>query len=272
MTLNDLAKKFALTSGIMLALASQQASAITININFVGGLTPSQQDAFTQAETFWENTLIGYQPGISIPSIDIDAEGSPIDGVGGTLGSAGPTFITSQAGYTLTTDGAMTFDTADLNNLELSGSLQDVILHEMAHVLGFGTLWNEDYNGVYNSGSGQYTGANALATYQTEFNQPGATFVPIELGGGTGTADGHWDEVNGGSGLTGITDINGNDMRDELMTGWLNSPTFVSNTTRMSFMDIGYEVAVVPVPAALWLFISGFALLFGLSARKRAAA
>ena len=36
----------------------------------------------------------------------------------------------------------MSFDTADLARMEADGSLTDVILHEMGHVLGFGTLWS----------------------------------------------------------------------------------------------------------------------------------
>ena len=67
-------------------------------LNFVGGLTPSQQAVFGQAEHFWESVLIGYQPGITIPSVTIDAEGNVIDGVGGILGSAGPSLsIPTQA-------------------------------------------------------------------------------------------------------------------------------------------------------------------------------
>ncbi len=161
----------------------------------------------------------------------------------------------------------MSFDTADLPSLESSGFLEDVILHEMAHVLGFGTLWT--LNGVYDNDTGQYTGANALAMWQTEFNQPGAAYIPVELDGGGGTANGHWNENNVGSGLTGITDDNGIDMRDELMTGWLNTPTFISNTTKMSFMDIGYDVAIVPAPAAFWLFASGLLGVIGVARSRK---
>ena len=90
-----------------------------------------------------------------------------------------------------------------------------------------------------------------------------ATYIPIELGGGSGTADGHWDEITWGSNFTGITDGNGNDMRNELMGGWLNQPTFVSNMTIMSFADIGYTVAPIPIPASFILFASGITGLFG---------
>jgi hypothetical protein len=115
----------------------------------------------------------------------------------------------------------------------------------MAHVLGFGTLWS--HNGVYTAGTGVYTGAYATAVWQTEFNQAGQPSV--ELGGGVGTADGHWNEVDGGGGPTGIVDGLGRDMRDELMTGWLNPPNyFISDMTVASFRDIGF-VTAVPEPA-----------------------
>lgn len=254
---------------VLLSCLSLQASAIYIDINFSGSLSNSQKAIFTQAEQYWENTLTGYQPSINanlLSNIVINAEGTAIDGAGGVLGSAGPSYVWTTGGYTLTSEGNMQFDTADLTSLENNGSLESVILHEMAHVLGLGTLWQ--LNGVYTAGSGQYTGANALSLWQTEFGQTNATYIPIELGGGPGTAGGHWNEVNNGGALTGITDTNNNDMRYELMTGWLNSPTFISNMTIASFADIGYEVALseVPVPTAAYLFLSA---LTGLAFVKR---
>jgi hypothetical protein len=145
----------------------------------------------------------------------------------------------------------MQFDSADLAGLQSSGLLYDVILHEMAHVLGIGTLWSSSAVGVpgfqelYVSGTGQYTGANALAAWRTEFNQPSATFVPVELGGGAGTANAHWNEVNGGGSNTGfVSNITGRDFRFELMTGWLDGPTYISSVTMGSFQDLGYIVSV----------------------------
>jgi hypothetical protein len=35
----------------------------------------------------------------------------------------------------------MSFDSADLANMEADGTLNDVITHEMGHVLGIGTVW-----------------------------------------------------------------------------------------------------------------------------------
>ena len=62
-----------------------------------------------------------------------------IDGPGKILGQAGPCFI-RLPGY-LPLIGAMRFDTADVATLESAGQFDEVILHEMGHVLGFGTIW-----------------------------------------------------------------------------------------------------------------------------------
>lgn len=234
-------KPAGLAVAAMICLFSSSASAITINFVDGGGLTPSQLNIFTSAVSTWNSLLTGYQPGISLTGPTITGSGLAIDGAGGILGQAGPTVAQWQAGYWLTTTGIMQFDSADLAGLESAGFLDEVILHELAHVLGFGTLWT--WNGVYTAGTGQYTGAHALAAWKTEFNKPSATYVPVELGGGAGTANGHWNEVDGGAGITGIIDGMGRDMRDELMTGWLNvDGPFISNTTLQSFVDIGFTV------------------------------
>lgn len=258
---------FATIRTFLLLLASAfaaQAAPFTINVNMGGGLTPSQQAIFTTAADTWMGLLSGYQPGISIASLDINASGAAIDGAGGILGSAGPDTLTTQGGYVLATSGSMQFDTADLATMESNNTLLAVILHEMAHVMGFGTLWS--LNNVYTDGTGEYTGTNALAAYRVEFSQLTALFVPVELGGGTGTANGHWNEVNNGVCCTGIISAQG-DMTYELMTGWLNANSFISNTTIYSFTDIGY-VASVPEPGTIVLFGLGL-LVTGIYRRRR---
>ncbi|MBL8241750.1 MAG: PEP-CTERM sorting domain-containing protein [Bryobacterales bacterium] len=243
------------------------AAPFTINVVMGGGLTTTQQAVFTTAANTWMGLLPSYQAGINIASLNINASGVAIDGAGGILGSAGPDTITNQGGFWLSTTGTMQFDTADLTNMENNGTLLAVILHEMAHVMGFGTLWN--LNNVYTDGTGQYTGANAIAAYRTEYNQLLATFVPVELGGGPGTANGHWNENDGGGCCTGIISSNG-DMTFDLMTGWLNGGSFISNTTVASFTDIGYMSAgaAIPEPGTFALFGAGLAIV-GFHRRRR---
>ena len=241
-----------------LALTATAAQATTFNIvvTFGGGLTSSQQSIFAQAEAFWESVITGYRPRISIPALAISAVGVAMDGAGGVLGSAGPSAVTRLNGFFLPTAGEMEFDTADLTTMENNGSLLAVIQHEMAHVMGFGTLWTS--NSVYVNNSGQFTGASALAAYRAEFD-PSALFVPVDIVSGPGTRNGHWSETWAGGGR-------------ELMTGFLDTPTFVSNTTIRSFADIGYttvSLAIIPLPAGAVLLLGGLGVLGAVGARRR---
>jgi hypothetical protein len=253
---------------VALGAGSVASAAFTITLNFTGGLTPSEEAIFSSAKATWESYITGYRPGINLTGLTIDASGAAIDGVGGTLGQAGPDTVEYFLGRSLLmpTHGTMQFDTADMSAMVANGTFNSVILHEMAHVIGFGTLWT--YDGVYTTGSGHYTGPAALAAYRIEFNQPSATYVPVELTGDPRTADGHWAEVTGGAGATGIVDRQGRDMEYELMTGWLNAPAFISNTTVQSFADIGYAV---PEPGILFTLFGGSTILM-LRKRQRKAA
>jgi hypothetical protein len=120
----------------------------------------------------------------------------------------------------------------------------------MGHVMGFGTQWLN--NNVYITGSGEYTGANATSFWQSEFGQSGTP--DVELEGGLGTANAHWNENFQGNGLTGITDAFGRDMRDELMTGWANPNSFISDMTVASFVDIGFTAVPEPTPLIVLMF------------------
>lgn len=252
---------------------SAEASSFGISFNF-SGLTSAQQSYFSAAANFWDAIITGYNDKITdtrISGVSISASGSSIDGIGGVLGSAGPQTAWNSlgsGGYVLTRTGSMQFDTADINNMIGNGTFTSVIEHEMAHVLGFGTLWTD--NNLYIADSGKYTGNYGLAAYKSEFSQASAAYVPVELEGSAGTANGHWNEMLNGSGDTGIKDSQGRDMKNELMTGWLNAPTFLSTTTVQSFRDLGYTV--VPLPASVWLFGSALLSMMGVSARKRLAA
>jgi hypothetical protein len=251
------------------------AGLFNITVEFSDGMDESYQSAFASAASYWGSIITGYRiDSFDLQGITISANVATNDGVGGVLGSAKPTngyFFNNAllAGDSDVSDvlyataGSMTFDSADVDNLISSGLWEQVIRHEMAHVIGFGTLWGYSYNGTvyndfYTADSGQYTGAAALAAYQAEFD-PSATYVPVELEGGGGTANGHWNEVDGGSALTGITDAEGQDMAYELMTGWLNSPTFVSDTTIAQFYDMGYTVIPEPSTVIMIAIICGLA-------------
>src|SRR5690606_24325709 len=62
-----------------------------------------------------------------------------IDGPSKVLGRAGPCLLRGSDGSPAF--GGMTLDTDDLAVLETHGYLEGVVLHEMGHVLGIGTVW-----------------------------------------------------------------------------------------------------------------------------------
>ena len=195
------------------------------------GLTGSQQAIFAQAAARWSEVIIGDLPddlvdGVLIDDLRIDASAPDIDGVGNILGQAGPRDF--RPGSLLPLTGIMEFDQADLAQLEADGQLLTVILHEMGHVLGIGTLWSE-LGLLQPSGRDQhFIGQAAVAEYNAIFGTTG-NFVPVETDGGPGTAGGHWDEEI---------------LINELMTGFLNDGTEnpLSRITIGSLQDMGYEV------------------------------
>lgn len=197
----------------------------------ISGMTASQQAIFQQAAARWAQVIVGDLPnatynGIQVDDVLIDASGQAIDGSGGILGQAGPD--TYRSGSRLPIHGTMQFDTADLASLESSGQLYSVILHEMGHVLGIGTIWAA--KGLL-AGAGtsnpRFTGAQATAAYNALFGT-NATAVPVENSGGSGTRDSHWRESV---------------FNNELMTGYLNAGSNpLSRVTIASLADLGYQV------------------------------
>ena len=140
-----------LASGSLKAGASAAAlqSAYTIEVRFLGGLTPAQKAAFKAAADRWSKVIVGDLPsvvigGVVIDDLLIEAQGVPIDGPGKILGQAGPTNLrpaSAGASAFLPAKGIMSFDTADLAKMQADGTLLDVITHEMGHVIGIGTVW-----------------------------------------------------------------------------------------------------------------------------------
>jgi hypothetical protein len=146
-----------------------------------------------------------------------------IDGPNGVLGRAGPCYIRNDNHMPVV--GSLTLDEADVQQADLMGTLDDIVLHELGHVLGFGTLW-EGKGLLSGAGSSdpRFTGPQALTAYRA--TDPSRASVPVENSGSSGTRDGHWrDSVFG----------------RELMTGYLNrAPNPLSTITIGSLADLGY--------------------------------
>ena len=68
--------------------------------------------------------------------------------------------------------------------------------------------------------------------------------MPVELGGGSGTANGHWDEVEDGADPTGfVSNITGRDFEFELMTGWYEQTRKMPTPAVIKLCKLGDKVA-----------------------------
>lgn len=237
---------------LVLTTEDEVQSAFNVQVRFGGGLTASQQSVFEAAAERWAEIITGDLPSIRtdigvVDDVVIDAQGTFIDGVSNTLGQAGPTFFRPDSG--LPARGIMSFDTADLDNMERNGSLLNVIIHEMGHVLGIGTIWRRlgllQGAGTRNP---EFTGRAAMREFATLIQANASLPVPVANTGGRGTRDGHWRE-----------NIFGN----ELMTGFLDrgiNP--LSRMTIAALQDMGYQVNLGEadpylLPSALELALMG---------------
>lgn len=225
------------------AKAAKAAAPFTITVVFLGGLTTAQKNAFKSAADRWSKVIVGDLPDVVISGqvvddVLIEASGVPIDGPGGILGQAGPTHLRptgTGATSLIPAKGRMQFDTADLAAMQSNGTLNDVITHEMGHVLGIGTIWS--LKGLLNGTTGSnptFTGTNAKKEYGT-LKGTGPKPVPVENTGGPGTRNSHWRDTV---------------FVNELMTGFVNSaPNPMSRLTVASLKDLGYKVDLTKAEA-----------------------
>lgn len=234
-----------------------------LNVIFPGGISSLFKPAFEEAIDFWNAVVLEgsppttlsdgldvsgtqcgvdykYPEGAVVNGIDIFASTPDIDGVGQILGRAGPCVyhgsIFQRPLFPML--GIMEFDIADSATLVEQGQFANVVVHEMGHVIGLGTLWPA-LEGILKDPCPMfrprpcdpyYIGGFGVQGYK-RLNPPASIgpLPPVANTGGAGTANGHWREVT---------------FDNELMTGYLNSGSEnpLSIMTIMSLKDLGYTV------------------------------
>jgi hypothetical protein len=164
--------------------------------------------------------------GETIDDLLILAQGAEIDGPGQILGQSGPTRVRPRT--FLPAKGEMTFDTADLAQMEAAGTLNDVITHEMGHVIGMGSIWtNKHLLKGSTTSNPTFTGHAAEQEYG-HLRGADAAPVPVENTGGPGTRNSHWRETV---------------FANELMTGFVGQAgNPLSRLTVACLQDLGYQV------------------------------
>ena len=239
------------------ATFSAAATDFKIELVFLNNGTPSQDSAFIAAADRWMNILSGELGDIDFSSNPVAAnmcfEGQPevsdtvddlrvfvfilpIDGALGALAQAGPCQIRTAS--RLPVLGFMHLDSDDVARVEQDGDLAALTLHEMGHILGFGTIWSQFDTLLVNPSLPSNTGADthfageaAIAAFDTAGGTAytGGEKVPVENQFGVGSSDTHWRESV---------------LEDELMTPGLNSGVAnpLSAITIESMADLGYSV------------------------------
>lgn len=236
------------------ATAVTAVSPYHLAIRYQTALSATQRAAFERAQAKVQAVVRSALSAVSFPAIPAgdcgNAAAQPaevvdglvvyatvklIDGPGGTIAQSGPCYLRSTSQLPIV--GLLEFDSADLATYEARGQLETIVLHELLHVVGYGTIW-PDLGLLDKSAPADqiFTGPAALAAFNG--SNGGGSYtgrkVPVESTGGAGTVGGHWRETV---------------FKNELMTGFISGTTQpMSLTTVMSLQDLGY--AVDPAQAA----------------------
>lgn len=276
--------KSAVTQQLMVTVESKTAiinasvrTNYKIDIRFFGRtLSGSEQALFRNAAARLRAAVVGALPPVSTSNTDVATNCSAtgvapltetiegvvifasidsIDGRGKILALSGPCYIRTKAGQNdyRTSIGVMKFDSADIATLTANGNTQEVITHEMMHVLGFGTFWDSSAKNLLindstpnTSSTAAYIGAGGIAGCKDlGAVVTCANSVPVEgTQGGPGTLYSHWRESTFGN---------------ELMTGFIqrgSNPLSVMSIR--SLEDFGYNVN--PAAADPYTLLAGVAL------------
>jgi hypothetical protein len=272
----------ATAGGFTVSFSASIQSSYAVDLRFFGPpMSTEAQTAFTNAANRIRAAIVGQISTVQLAGAKLEDCGvsgltgtlqettqgviiyaavAPIDGAGKVLAQAGPCYVRNSS--ILPAVGVMQFDEADIQSYITSGRFESVVLHEMNHVVGFGTIWtdkgllqnpaftNEQTPKPTGSINPRFTGTQTLASCLsaggTATHCAAGVGVAVEQCGNVGTADGHWREMftptcggtnNGPVGGTASFDT-------ELMTGFAEGTANMpwSAMSIAQFQDLGYSV------------------------------
>ncbi|KAH9252247.1 hypothetical protein BASA81_009849 [Batrachochytrium salamandrivorans] len=226
------------------AKLSGNGKRFNIDLQFRGQRIPKQlKSAFPSAAKRWTSVItkdyatsfcffrgttscgVKFTQTMCVDDLLIFIQVKKIDGLGGVLAQAGPCFWDELGKARL---GIMYFDVADANSLWKTKRWESVVLHEMGHVLGLGSLAWDLFDLRTSNDPYLYLGAQGnLGNRAVGGPEPQAILEDV---GESSTVGSHWKES-----------VYGN----ELMTGYVAKPRVkmpLSLLTVKALQDLGYEV------------------------------
>jgi len=213
-----------------------------ITLRFINPVSSSLESLFNVAVSRWESILVRGYSTLGVVKAGTEGCFTPqtletadlvfndlliyvniyyIDGIGGVVGYGGPCRLKDH----MPRVSEIAIDSADLALMSYA-LINAVVLHEIAHALGFGTLWDA-HKLLKNTKTG--------AGYEGKFGKKGFAIlggdgpVPVEDQYGSGANFAHW-----------LKEL----FQDELMTAFLDlysNP--LSELTIESLRDLGYTYA-----------------------------
>jgi leishmanolysin len=221
-----------------------ESDGYAITLRYVEPVTsPRYQLAIDRAVRRWESILAGgltdyivslpagaclaSQPALDerVDDILVLIEFGAGDGPGGLIGEGGPCSLRED--NLLPALGYVKLDLSDLEQIDSQEMLDGLVLHEIGHVLGVGTLWRaKNLITDFDSHDPRVTGASSMEAYRTLGGEEGG--VPAEASGTAFTRSVHWRESV---------------FTNELMTGYLDhGANPLSELTIGTLRDLGYSV------------------------------
>lgn len=245
MSYNNQAADFNLSTTFTAAATDDQQFRIQLNFaDSLNGLNSAARDAINQAARFWESVILSRSAITQSNVLPIALIGQNLvaqDGLAdtGTLALSGPSLTLDAANNLVITRGSTTLNTRRLTEFNANPLyLRDIMMHEFAHILGIGTIW-QSLQFSFTDGSTEIAGKNWIdrttVTYRADSYAGWAygdliktfqpTAIPIEP-----QIFYHWDETR---------------FDTELLTPFAETsgtPMPLSSLTLASLRDLGWNV------------------------------
>ncbi|HEV8290964.1 MAG TPA: SdrD B-like domain-containing protein, partial [Tepidisphaeraceae bacterium] len=204
-------------------------SQFNIELNFAQEIPEAIRIGVQQAADRWMKIIIGDLPdegAIDDVKIDVQSGDLPLN----ILATGGPDQF--RTGTNLPYHGVVTWANLSLN--ESTARATEIAMHEIAHVLGFGTLWQTEKLIETQIGAPVYTGQAALAMYKFAVDAT-AKGVPVEPDPDDSAAGTHW-----ASSWAAVNDQVFDVMASKLSQN--ETGRFISTVTIAAMADLGYQV------------------------------
>ena len=119
-----------------------------------------------------------------------------------------------------------------MGQLTSQGTLEDVVVHELMHALGFGTIWDDLGLVETINGEQRFTGSNAIEAYNNTFTEIAAGDSLSTSGVPMSADQAHWD----------------NDIftHEVMTTAIYSSGNYISDMSIAALEDMGYQTTYVP--------------------------